>query len=259
MPQFSIILEKLFDIRFESFLNKNNVLNESQYGFRSGRSTLMALTEMLEEITNAKDKKMSTVAVFIDLKKAFDTLNREILVNKLYHYGIRGIVLEWIVSYISKRKQFVHINDISSEHKTIRCGVPQGSVLGPKLFNIYINDLCNVSSMLRCVLFADDTTIICSKYDLKELCTEVNNELNKVSDWFNINKLSLNVNKTNFMLFANSKSSVYVPITIKNTHLERVYLTKILGIYIDQNLTWKHHVSYVLNKLSKCVGILHRV
>ena len=94
LPQFSKILEKLFDIRFESFLNKNNVLNESQYGFRSGRSTLMALTEMLEEITNAKDKKMSTVAVFIDLKKAFDTLNHEILVNKLYHYGIRGIVLE---------------------------------------------------------------------------------------------------------------------------------------------------------------------
>ena len=164
---------------------------------------------------------MSTVAVFIDLKKAFDTLDHEILVNKLYHYGIRGIVLEWIVSYLSKRKQFVQINDISSEHKTIRCGVPQGSVLGPKLFNIYINDLCNVSSMLRCVLFADDTTIICSKYDLKELCTEVNNELNKVdSDWFNINKLSLNLNKTNFMLFANSKSSVYVPITIKSTHLE---------------------------------------
>ena len=202
---------------------------------------------------------MSTVAVFIDLKKAFDTLNHEILVNKLYHYGIRGIVLEWIVSYFSKRKQFVQINDISSEHKTIRCGVPQGSVLGPKLFNIYINDLCNVSSMLRCVLFADDTTIICSKYDLKELCTEVNNELNKVSDWFNINKLSLNLNKTNFMLFANSKSSVYVPITIKNNHLERVYFKKKLGIYIDQNLTWKHHVSYVLNKLSKYVGILHRV
>ena len=114
LPQFSKILEKLFDNRFESFLSKNNVLNESQYGFRSGRSTLMALTEMLEEITNAKNKKMSTVAVFIDLKKAFDTLNHEILVNKLYHYGIRGIVLEWIVSYLSKRKQFVHINDITS-------------------------------------------------------------------------------------------------------------------------------------------------
>ena len=169
---------------------------------------------------------MSTVAVFIDLKKTFDTLNHEILVNKLCHYGIRGIVLEWIVSYLSKRKQFVQINDISSEHKTIRSGIPQGSVLGPRLFNIYINDLCNVSSMLRCVLFADDTTIICSKYDLKELCTEVSNKLNKINDWFNISKLSLNLNKTNFMLFVNSKYGVNVPITTRNARLERVYITK---------------------------------
>ena len=150
------------------------------------------------------------------------------------------------------------MNDISSEHKTIRCGIPQGSVLGPKLFNIYINDLCNVSSILRCVLFAEDTTIICSKYDLEELCTEVSNELNKVNDWFSINKLSLNINKTNFMLFANSMRSVDVYITIKNTHLERVRVKK-KRIYIDQNLTWKHHVSYVLSKLSKCSGILCRV
>ena len=89
---------------------------------------------------------------------------------------LEGIVLEWIISYLGNRKQFVQINDISSEHKTIRCGIPQGSVIGPKLFSIYINDLCSVSSILRCVLFADDATIICSKYDLKELCIEVSNE-----------------------------------------------------------------------------------
>ena len=110
---------------------------------------------------------------------------------------------------------------------------------------------------MRCVLFADDTT--CSKYDLKELCTEVSNELNKVNDWFNIKKLSLNLNKTNFMLFVNSRSSVYAAITIKNTRLEGVYIAKNLGIYIDKNFTWKHHVSYVLSKLSKCAGILCRV
>ena len=155
---------------------------------------------------------MSTVAVLIDLKKAFDTLNHEILGYKPYHYGIRSIVLEWIVSYLSNRKQFVQINDISSEHKTITCGIPQGSVLGTNLFSIYINDLCYVSSILRCILFADDTTLIRSKYDLKELCTYVSNELNKINDWSNNNKLSLNLNKTNFMLFTNSKSSVNVPI-----------------------------------------------
>ena len=170
----------------------------------------MTLSEMLEEITNAKDKKMSTVAVFIDLIKAFDTLNNEIVVNKLHHSGIRGIVLEWIVSYLSSRKQFAQINDKSSENKTIRCGIPQDSVLGPKLFSIFINDLCNVFSILRCILFADDTTIVCSKYDLKELCTEVSNELSKVNDWFNINKLSLNLNNTNFMLFANCKLVMYL-------------------------------------------------
>ena len=121
-----------------------------------------------------------------------------------------------------------------------------------------MNDLCNVPSILRCILFADDTTIICSKYDLKELCTEVSNELNKVNNWLNINKLSLSLNKTNFMLFANSKSCVNVPITIINTRLERVYVAKFFGIYIYHNLTWKHHVSYVLSKVSRCTGILCR-
>ena len=113
--------------------------------------------------------------------------------------------------------------------------------------------------MKRCILFAEDTTIICSKYDLKEQCTEVSNELNKVDDWLNSGKLSLNLNKTNFMLFANTKSSVNVPITIKNTRIERVYVAKNLGIDVDQNLTWKRHASHVLSKLSKCTGILCKV
>ena len=113
----------------------------------------------------------------------------------------------------------------------------------------YLVYICNVSSILRCILFADDTNIICSKYDLKELCTEISNELNKGS----INKLSLNLGRTNVMLFASSKSSVNVLITIRNTRIERVCVFFKWGIYIDQNLTWKHHVSYVLHRLSKLV------
>ena len=167
------------------------------------------------------DSKLYTLCVFIVLKKAFDTtVNHSILLQKLNFYGIRGVAEKWIENYLSDRKQFVEICDSSSNALGVSCGVPQGSVLGPRLFILYINDICNVSKILKFVLFADDTNILYSDANVKNLLTYLNNvvntELDKLNTWFIINKLSLNVSKTNYILFGNRKVHSDLDIKIHN-------------------------------------------
>ena len=142
---------------------------------------------------------MSTVGVFIDLKKAFDTVDHNILVKKLEYYCIRGIANKWGCSYFENRCQYVCINDTNSEQLNASCGVPQGYILGPALFILYVNDMCNVSTTLKSILFADDTNIFHTGDDLKKVCETISHELDKLNRWFRANKLSLNVSKTNFM------------------------------------------------------------
>ena len=151
------------------FIDKYKLLTDSQYGFRSNLSTALALTELTEEITNATDNKKFAIGTFIDLKKAFDTINHNILITKLEQYGIRGVVLNWVRSYLERRQQFVMMDGFKSECLDIVCGVPQVSVLGPMLFNMYINDICNVSKSLKFILFADDTNILVSGENLQQL------------------------------------------------------------------------------------------
>ena len=165
------------------------------------------LSKSVEEITNSMDKKQQSIGIFLDLKKAFDTINHDILIKKLERYGIRGIVGNWVRSYLSHRYQFVTLGDCSSVCLDIACGVPQGSVLGPKLFILYINDICNVSNVLKLVLFADDTNIFFSGDDLYQLVEAINFEISKLKLWFDNNKLSLNLSKTKFMLFGNCRTN----------------------------------------------------
>ena len=141
LPQFSKIVEKLFNARLDAFIDKHDTLTSSQYGFRSNMSTSLALLELTEEITSALDHTQCTIGVFIDLKKAFDTIDHGILLTKLNHYGIRGVANNWITSYLYNRQQYVNINDHESDMANVVCGVPQGSILGPKLFISYINDI----------------------------------------------------------------------------------------------------------------------
>ena len=154
--------------------------------------------------------------------------------------------------------QYVQIKDQCSDLRNVICGVPQGSILGPKLFILYINDICNVSNLLKFVLFADDTNIFCSHNDIYSLCRMISNELLKLNVWFAVNKLSLNVNKTNYMLFSNCKINSDLIITINNVNIDRVYVTKFLGVYIDHNLNWKEHIFNISRKLSKSIGIIHK-
>ena len=178
--------------------------------------------------------------------------------RKLENFGIRGVVLNWLKSYLTDRKQFVTLNSSSSNILTTVCGVPQGSVLGPLLFILYINDICRVSNVLNLILFADDTNLFRTGSDLSILCNEMSTEMNKLYTWFNVNKLSLNIAKTNYMIFSNKKPISNVSVRINNVEIDRVNCTKFLGVLIDNRLTWKEQISKVKGKLCKSVAILFR-
>ena len=161
----------------------------------------------MNKITKVLDNKEFVIGVFLDLSKAFDTVNHSLLLQKLEHYGIRGIVLDWFKNYITKRYQCVRYNNEISDKAEISCGVPQGSVLGPLLFLIYINDICNSSELISFILFADDTNLLMSHKDQNTLMEQMNEELERISIWLALNKLSLNLAKTHFILFKSSKKS----------------------------------------------------
>lgn len=180
------------------------------------------------------------------------------------HYGFRGNVLSWFKDYLYNRKQYVYYNSSKSQLKDIICGVPQGSILGPLLFIIYVNDIINTSNILKFVLFADDTTITYSHKDIVSKLDLVNSELQEVNNWFKANKLSVNASKTNYMILGTAHKTAHVSsnavhVKLDNTILERVQNTKFLGVTIDENLTWKIHIDNISKNISKGVGIINRL
>jgi hypothetical protein len=261
LPFFSKILEKIMYNRLISFINDSEILINNQYGFREKHSTYMALLNLTDRITNELDCGNHSLGIFIDLSKAFDTLDHSILLSKLQHYGVRGTACDWFTSYLQNRKQFVNIGSEVSDTRIIKCGVPQGSILGPLLFILYINDIVNVSDLCSLILFADDTNIFLSNNNLKSLIDTANIELAKFSTWFKANKLSLNVKKTNFIIFRNKNKQIDNDIEIKidNAAISQVANTKFLGVIINQDLTWNDHIKVILNKIAKSIGVIRRV
>jgi Txe/YoeB family toxin of Txe-Axe toxin-antitoxin module len=260
LPAFSKIFERVFYNRLLEFLTKYDVLNSNQFGFKKNHPTHMALILLVDKIVDALEKGEYVIGVFLDFSKAFDTVNHDILLKKLHYYGVRGIAYDWIKSYLSQRTQYVKYENHKSSHDTICCGVPQGSILGPLLFLIYINDLVYVSRELYFVLFADDTNVFLSGKNINDVVNRINNELLSIVEWLKANRLSLNIDKTKYMIFKPKRQilSSNVEVKLSGFAIEEVTNIKFLGVVLDNKLNFKEHLSYICKKVSKCIGILYK-
>ena len=268
LPAFSKIFEKAVFIQLCEYFNKSNLLYKSQCGFRTLHSTELASLEIIDIIGKDLDNGKWPIVVFLHLSKAFDTLDHTILLDKLLYYGIRGTELAWFKSYLTNRTQFVSYNGTNSHTLSITTGVPQGSILGPSLFIIYINDIHNANSKFHAVLFADDTNLtstLCSfDVNIDNNCnslqpsTNINKELKNIQIWLEINKLSLNVKKTKFMIFHHKQRNIenLIPqLNLNEQIIERFADFDFLGLTIDQHLTWNGHVQKYRTRYQDLSGL----
>ena len=252
------IIEKLMFTRVYNFIEKYNCIYELQCGFRQKHNTNHTLINITETIRSALDNKKTVCGIFVDLQKAFDTVNHEILIEKLQYYGIRGITNDWFRSYLTNRKQYVSINGYDSGVKLLHHGVPQGSVLGPLLFILYINDLHFAIKHSNVYHFADDTNLLHINETIKKTKKYLNFDLKNLHKWLLANKISLNCDKTELIFFHKPRTKLpeKVKIKLNGTILKHTHAIKYLGVYLDETLSGNCHCVELSKKLSRANGIL---
>ena len=251
LPVLSKILEKIINVRVVKFLQKHKVLYEGQYGFRHGRSTTDAILDFTGNVLESLNKGQYTIALFLDMSKAFDSINHNTLLKKLEFYGIRGSVLKWFKSYLLNRVLKVKYKTVYSSCHEVMYGTPQGSVLGPLLYIILANDLVKSLTFCSCVTFADDTTIFASGNNLKFLYRKVNADLRKLSKWFDSNSLTLNVDKSKYILFHPRRKEINYNgvIELGGEVILKVPYIKFLGVTLDEYLEWNFQFKQILTKM----------
>ena len=263
LPLLAKVFEKLINKQLLHYFETNNLFYDEQYGFRKKYSTKLSLASLANDMSKSLDEGKITLGVFIDFRKAFDTINHNILCKKLEYYGVKGLHLQWIRNYLSDRTQFVTYDGKLSCKKDVTCGVPQGSVLGPTLFLIYINDLPASSEHFTFKIFADDTNLFhtfpTDEHDIDML--PINRHLQDVVNWCKVNKLTINMSKTNYIVIRGRHRSVNIKgeMKIENSLINEVDSVPFVGLNIDKHLNWKVHIQKVNANIRKKVGILYRL
>ena len=262
LSAFARIFERLLFQQLYKYFDDNQMLADKQWGFRSLHSTIHALHKSVNNWLLNIDNGKANAVIFLDLKKAFDTVNHDILLEKLCLYGVHDNDLSLLKSYLSNRVQCCSVNGKVSSFEPITCGVPQGSILGPLLFIIYMNDLQNVAKNCEISMYADDTNVSSTLTQANDINAELVPEFTKICDWLIANKLSLNILKTEYMIIGTEQSLIQLgsipKIKIKDCYLRRVEKTKALGLIIDDNLRWNHHIDYICSKVKRNIGVIGR-
>ena len=277
LSSISKVVEKIVFIQFYDYFSKQNLLYDGQYGFRKIHSTELTAVELVDRIRLYMDKGQIPLSVFWGLSKAFDTLDHSILLTKLNFYGFSGSALMWFQSYLSHKQQCVDfdgtVSDICTFFVHLSTGVPQGSILGPLLFIIYMNDIHIASEQFNFILYADDTNMtspMCSfssqialqSMSMTQLSHNINVVLNNMQEWLSINKLSLNVKKSEFMIFHYRQRNIdnlILDLQISSEKIERVAEFNFLGKTVDENLNWNAYIQKVSNKISRTLGVMCRL
>ena len=257
LPIINKLLETVIHKRMSAFIERYKLLSPNQYGFRVGKSTTCAILNFVTKVITALNNKEYVLAIFLDLCKAFDCVHRPTLIMKLHRYGFRGDFLSFLRSYLDCRMQYTDVNNVKSSPLRINYGVPQGSVLGPLLFIIFINDINFILPQLYKVLFADDTVVLKSGVNFNDLVRQIQDDLNILVDWMNYNKLSINANKTKCIVFSGGKSYDLPRVAVNGSVLQIVKNYNYLGLVIDDRLSFSSHIDYVTGKLNYLRGVLY--